>query len=581
MCGIFGIYGPKAQTPPNCDNIEHRGPDSQGELRLNDLYFKHFRLAIIGEQKFASQPMLSRDGKIAIIFNGEIYNYKELASWLGNPSLAEEGDTRVLVELIAKLGSKCLPKLNGMFAFAAFNKETQSLIVARDRLGIKPLYYTTDDKSFIFSSEIKGFASSISLKMDKTKLDNYLKYASYPSKCETFYENIFQVAPGHFIEVSENGLNYNKFYDIQDDILKWIDKRPQISTYEELFENSIQIRMRSDVPVSLHYSGGTDSTALLLKMKEIYGKVPVISFTMAFEGEEDESCLTEKYCRDLGVENIKVRFDPEETPELSAKLSWLQDEPFGGIPAIAYYKMNIAERRQGFIVSLEGQGGDETLAGYLSHEVMGLLDMHEQGNAKECIMNMATQMNKPVEEIIKQGSAFFNSGFQGHVDMTDIRTSSNCHPDIFVDKLRTIQLNDITNRKIPRVLRFNDRSSMGAGREIRFPLLDHRVVACGVALKHEDKFSSGLGKSPLRKIIERHLPDVACAPKRSVVTPQTRWLKGCLKKWALERIQILRDSNKIENHYFDRVEDFYNNPDPQNSFPVWQLINLSYFIKNI
>jgi asparagine synthase (glutamine-hydrolysing) len=161
--------------------------------------------------------------------------------------------------------------------------------------------------------------------------------------------------------------------------------------------------------------------------------------------------------------------------------------------------------------------------------------------------------------------------------MTDLRDSNARPVEKFIDWLRTIQLYDILQNKIPRTLRFNDRASMANGREVRFPLLDHRVLEYAVAFGHGEKFQHGHTKAPLREIIRRHLPCAYSAPKRSVVTPQTRWFQGELKPWVLERTEVLRKSGSIPAVYFNKVDEFYADPAPTNSFALWQLVNLSYF----
>jgi len=353
-----------------------------------------------------------------------------------------------------------------------------------------------------------------------------------------------------------------------------------VDEYESLLEDAIRLRLRSDVPISLHYSGGTDSTALLLKTKEIWGwDFPIAAFSMAFDGSTfDESGLAGSYCAQIGVQHHKVTLSAVEVPALAAQLHYFEDEPYGGIPTIAYYKLNMAEREKGYIVSIEGQGGDETFGGYVYHAYMAMYDLARSGANPALLKALLQTYRAELGQVVPVAERLIAAGFQAHTDLTDLREPvTACRPEMFMDWLKTIQLHDILSNKIPRTLRFNDRASMACGREIRFPMLDYRVLAYGLAFSHEQKYAQGLSKAPLREIIRRHLQGVYAEPKRSVVTPQTRWLQHELKDWARERIDVLRQSAFLPMEYFGRADAFYRSENPTNSFYIWQLINLSFF----
>jgi asparagine synthase (glutamine-hydrolysing) len=318
----------------------------------------------------------------------------------------------------------------------------------------------------------------------------------------------------------------------------------------------------------------------MLKVKEAWGwDFPLVTFTMAFDDSEvDESDLAAEYCRQIGVENHKVYLTADEVPALAQQLHEYVDEPYGGIPTIAYYRMNQVERERGYIVSIEGQGGDEAFGGYLYHVYLAIYDLHLSGQDPELLTLMLQTHGIELETAIKAADALISSGFHAHTDMTDMRAVEAEPPQKFIDWLRTIQLYDVSLNKIPRTLRFNDRASMACGREVRFPLLDHRALEYAIAFDHRRKYRGGHNKAPLREVIRRHLPGVYNVPKRSVVTPQTRWFRNELKPWVNERIDMLREAGTIPQRYFAAVDSFYRDPEPTNSFPVWQLVNLSYFI---
>jgi asparagine synthase (glutamine-hydrolysing) len=337
--------------------------------------------------------------------------------------------------------------------------------------------------------------------------------------------------------------------------------------------------LRSDVPISLHCSGGTDSIALLLKTKEVWGwDFPITTFTMAFDDAEvDESTIAASYCKRIGVENHKAYLTAAEVPQLARELHDFQDEPYGGVPTIAYFNMNRIERERGYIVSIEGQGGDEGFGGYLSHVTMAIYDLYVSGSDANFLALILRAHKLELKQVLRAAETLIAAGFRSHTDMTDLRSGKADPPEKFLDWLRTIQLYDVLTNKIPRTLRFNDRASMACGREVRFPLLDYRVLTYALAMKHQDKYSGGHAKAPLREIIRRHLPGIYDAPKRSLVTPQTKWLRGPLKAWAQERVDFLQKSNLVPQSYIKIVDRFFGEEMPNNSFPLWQLVNLSFF----
>ena len=493
MCGIAGYFCHEGGPDTKGLSLAHRGPDSHGAFVSGPIRLEHYRLAILGEESVAAQPMTSRDGQFVLVFNGEIYNYVELADWLGEPSLAEEGDTRVLLEFLARFGLERLEMLNGMFAFGLYDLEREELHLVRDRLGIKPLYWSKVQSGVGFASEIKTFEPWRELRMDPVMVDNYLDRGTYPSFEKTFYKDIHQVQAGCSMTFSRKAMTRQQYYSLKDDCLAWINRSPSVDEYEELLADSIRLRLRSDVPVSLHFSGGIDSTALLTKMKEEWsGRSPVVDFSMGFAEGEDESQLAGDISRMVGAEFHSVLLSAHEVPQLAEELSWYQDEPYGGVPTIAYYKFNKVQRDAGFIVGLEGQGGDETFGGYLSHVSMAVADLEESGASPDILNTVAAHYGQTVEELASVGRKLYANGFLGHTDLTDLREGFGHSPELFVDRLRTIALYDILENKIPRTLRFNDRASMATGREVRFPLLDHRVLACGLAMRHEQKFANGL-----------------------------------------------------------------------------------------
>ena len=580
MCGFFGTFLGNQNLAKQMEPLDHRGPDASNYFQNKQLYFKHFRLAIIGNQENAKQPMFSFDGRVGIVYNGEIYNYKELAHAIGRKDLIEYGDTRVLVELLSVKGMSCLSKLNGMFSIVIYFKEKNEIVLVRDRFGIKPLFYKFQNGSIYFASEIKSLKKIFSnINFDEKKIFNFLDDAEYPYAKDTFYKNIKQLEGGTFLKMNETGFKIHRWFCLKDYYNNFKKDNLSYEGYEYLLKNSIKLRTRSDVPISLHYSAGTDSTALLLKFKEVYGEtVPITTFTMAYnEPSVDESILAEQYCKKININNHKVYLSAHEVPDLAKIVNKFQDEPYAGIPVIAYHKMNKIEKDLGFVVSLEGQGGDEGLGGYLYHIYLAAYDLYLSGSNNALFDLILKENNLNKKDVINKSEKLLENGFNVHTDMTDLKTNKKkLKFEKFIDWLTTVQFYDILINKIPRVLRFHDRVSMSLGREIRFPLLDHRLITYGLALDVKLKYQNGLSKAPLRNIIKSKLKDVYRHPKRSIVTPQTIWLKNELRSWACDRIELLNEKKIIPNKYIVSSKKFFLEPNSQNSFKVWQLINLSF-----
>ena len=396
MCGFFGTFLGNQNLAKKMVSLEHRGPDGTNSFENKDVYFKHFRLAIIGNEKNAKQPMFSFDGSVGVVYNGEIYNYKELATSLGRKDLIDYGDTRVLVELLSKEGLSCLSKLNGMFSLAIYFKHQNEIVLLRDRFGIKPLFYKLHRNSLYFASEIKSLKKIFpDVIFDEMKIINFLDNAEYPYFKDTFYKNINQLQGGTYLKMNKNGFKIHKWFCLKEYFNNFNKNNLSFEGYEDLLKNSIKLRTRSDVPISLHYSAGTDSTALLLKLKEVYeNKLPINTFTMAYnELSVDESNLAEEYCNKLNINNHKVYLNANEVPELARTVNQFQDEPYAGIPVIAYYKMNKFERDLGYVVSLEGQGGDEGLGGYLYHIYLAAYDLYKSGSNNK-LLELILKANK-------------------------------------------------------------------------------------------------------------------------------------------------------------------------------------------
>ncbi len=585
MCGIIAIVGddidPERVKKP-LDMLQHRGPDAEGtkSFRSNKCVLGHRRLKIIDLSDIGNQPMTDPSGRYWIVFNGEIYNYLELRDQLSDHfDFRTHTDTEVLLAAWLAWGEDSLDQMIGMFAFAIWDERNQTLFAARDRFGVKPLYYAKhSDGSLILASEIKSLhKAGIIRKPDEETWATYLTDGLYDYSEHTFWEGVKQLRGGHVLNWSKDGIEIRCWYDLGRDAGKEIDDRPfEIvkKEYLELLKDTIRLRFRSDVPIGINLSGGLDSSSLLALIQDVHGDdndVTAFTFTTG-DDRYDElpwvSRMVEKTCHPL----IESRLSSEEVPKLAESVQRHQDEPFGGLPTLAYAKLFETARSNGITVLLDGQGIDEQLAGY---------DYYK----KVLTANDSVQTNLP-----KQSSS---PTIQG-IKKSPVRP--NClHPEFrkcsrvvkfsqpFIEPLRNLQYRDTRYTKIPRALRFNDRVSMRSSIELREPFLDHRLFEHGFKQRSCWKIKEDKCKWLLRDVIRPLIPDqINEAPKRPLQTPQREWLKGPLKKWSSEKIEDALgayDTSWLNADAVWKEWKCYCSENIDNSFYIWQWITMGLMAK--
>ena len=565
MCGIVGVVGNKGSE--NLINAmvksqSHRGPDYSGIWRDDQVFFGHNRLSIIDLSTEANQPFVS--DRYILVFNGEIYNYIELKAELNEYEFKTNSDTEVLIAAYIKWGKQCLSRLNGMFSFAIWDTKDKTLFAARDRFGVKPFYYHFSNNTFYFSSEIKALhAASIKKEPNKKVWFNYIASGSYGMPNETFWNEIEQLQGGHYLEFIENKLTIEKWYFFEEEIKK--HKKEQSfdevkKQYKELLLDSIKIRFRSDVKVGFNISGGLDSSVLLALVNQLEKKSKINAFTFYTNNQKyDELPWVEEMIALTNNPLEKVLLRPDE--EFKNKLlyiSKIQDEPFGGIPTIAYSEIFKQARSKENIVLLDGQGMDEQWAGY---------DYYVQNN-DSTIQGVSKSPFRP--NMLSKKAAKF------------IRKAN--YPKHFESEVLNKQYRDLFYTKIPRALRFNDRVSMAYSTELREPFLDYRLVELAFAQPLKYKIHNGIQKYLLRELVSEYLSDgITYAPKRPLQTPQREWMGKELKEFIDETIVDLKNSEYSEWFNIDEIENEWNLyllGDKDSSFHIWQILSLRMLFDN-
>lgn len=566
MCGIAGIIADK----PSEDRLDamlsiqqHRGPDYTGKYISNNAVLGHNRLSIIDLSESANQPFYSKDGNLILVFNGEIYNYLELIEELkGNFTFTTTSDTEVLLAAFQYWGADCLHKLNGMFSFAIWNVEKEMLFAARDRFGVKPFNYHHNGKDFVFASEIKTlFAAKVPKGVNESVWASYFAYGSYGMPNETFWQGIEQLPGGHLLEFSKGQLKIKKWYFFEEEILKYKTNNSFELTkqaYDSLLKDSLKLRFRADVPVGFNISGGVDSSTLLAYVHKTMNSNNIKAYTFyCNDNNYDELPWVEEIIQFTKNPLKKVLLEPLYVEVLAKEMTFYQDEPFGGIPTIAYGELFKQAKKDGVKVLLDGQGMDEQWAGY----------------------DYYVSKNESVIQGVKKSPfkrSVLNSNFLKLAEKPS-------YPTPFNDEVLNLQYRDLFYTKIPRALRFNDRVSMAASTELREPFLDYRLVEFAFAQPIEFKIKNGIQKYLLRDLVSENLSEsISYAPKRPLQTPQREWLGEELKEFVDLQISDLLSSNFkgwFCKQSLEKEWENYKNGDNDSSFHIWQWVNLGLLLK--
>ncbi|MGH7412046.1 MAG: asparagine synthase (glutamine-hydrolyzing), partial [Candidatus Methylomirabilis sp.] len=466
MCGIAGAFGVgtrSAEVRAMVASQRHRGPDAEGlyEDPAGLAGLGHNRLSIIDLSPAGRQPMASEDGRYWMVLNGEVYNYRELRAELGDYPFRSKTDTEVILAAYGRWGEACLDRFLGMFAFLIWDEKEGHLFAARDRFGVKPLYYhRRPDGTLLVSSEIKALhAAGVPAQPDPVAWSTYLTHGLCDHSERTFWEGIRSLPPGHALTWKDGQTRTRCWYGLSDRVGPELDGRPEESVKEEylaLLKESVGLRFRSDVPVGINLSGGLDSSTLLGLVQSIQGaESDVKAFTFVTgDPAYDELPWVEQMLRRTCHQSIVCRLAPEDVPGLAESVQAHQDEPFGGLPTLAYARLFERAREENVIVLLDGQGMDEQWAGY---------DYYRSAvNGGEAGVVQGTTESPVRAECLTPEFRMKAEPFVAG------------HP--FPDPLRNLQYRDVRFTKIPRALRFNDRASMRSSTELREPFLDHRLV---------------------------------------------------------------------------------------------------------
>lgn len=565
MCGIAGILGAAASENAVLKLLEkqrHRGPDAENYWCQPGIALGHNRLRILDLSEAANQPMFSHNRRYTMVFNGEIYNFKELQKELTSFHFTTTSDSEVLLAAYQKWGVTMLSKLNGMFSIAIWDTEKRELFLARDRFGVKPLYYSFCNGSLYFASEIKSlFHAGLPKVMNQPVWAAYFKKGSYGMPNQSFWKGIEQLPGGNYaiLSLNDTTLQPQLWYDFVDRI-KHTPKLPVTvlkESYEALLLDAIRLRFRADVPVGMNISGGLDSSILLAMVNaHLPSHEKIDAFTFYSNDQRyDELSWVEDLVSNTGYHLNKVLFTPNAVPDLIQKVSYYQDEPFGGFPTLAYSLLFETARKKNIPVLLDGQGMDEAWAGYDYYFT----------NSNFLIQGLTTNPVHP-ECIDPELLA------QKQIEIYD---------KPFESPLQNLQYRDLLYTKIPRALRFNDRVSMMYGIELREPFLDYRLVELAFAQEDTLKHNGTDSKWLLREMVkDKFNSTIVYAPKKALQTPQREWigeqLQGAFNDWIHQFIKL----DFVNRKQVLSTWEAYCRGNRDNSFYIWQWVNSVLLLQN-
>ncbi len=634
MCGIGGFWDHNGPNDPRImENIlremansqKHRGPDSDGFFMSSEegIGFCHRRLSIIDLSETGSQPMKSRDGRWIVVYNGEWYNHRQIRDSLGNRRWRGSSDTETLVECLSYFGIEdTLPKMNGMFAFSAWDSEKKELHLVRDRFGIKPLYFGQQDGLTVFSSELSGIFSQGNFKMEiePAAVLSFLRLNYVPSPL-CICKDIIKLPPGYHAKIGKKGeVVQRQWYDLtkeleKSEILSLRGFEEEVIWMEEQIERSVSMRMLSDVPLGSLLSGGIDSSLVSLFMQK-GSSSPISTFSIGFaESEFDESQYAKKVSELIGSQHNELNVSSEDVMDLIPHMPGIFSEPLGDSSQIPTYIVSRLAREQ-VTVALGGDGGDEVFGGYMRYPqsldgsrifsgpfsifrdpsvtllntippslwdlILGWLPRNLRPRYPGDWVHRwsrRAKLRRPEDrhaDLVEQWIEQIEKGSGRNWERCDILAKSD-PGEQFAD-LDRLQIIDMKTWMVDDILAKVDIAAMACGLEVRVPLLDHNVVEGALSLSPSSRYSRRTGgKWILKKILSRHLPnELFNRPKQGFVLPIEKWIRGPLKEWA--RLTLTEEnliSVGITNPQdYIRILEMHIEGRGEYATPIWTLLSL-------
>ncbi|OCB76491.1 hypothetical protein LPBF_06010 [Flavobacterium crassostreae] len=532
MCGINGILHLQSQKKVSLscvtkmrDALEHRGPDDKGVFIENNLGLGHRRLSILDLSAAAKQPFVSQNQRYIMVYNGEIYNFKDFYPELKNKGfvLKTSSDTEVLLLLYQLYGLEMLPRLNGMFAFAIWDTEQKKLVLARDRMGVKPLYYSFYNQTLYFASEQKAlFAAGVPLKIAQDSLEEYV-FNRFVAGENTLYQNVKKVLPGHHIHIYPNQkVVVQKWWDLKHEIQNQATIQNPVDWFTSTLDASVKLRMVSDAPVGVLLSGGLDSSSILASLKAQNFK-NISTFNIGFkEKQHNESHLAKMLSDQLEYPFETIQLEDYQLYEQLLNATYFQDEPIMHLNEP--HLLTIAQKAKSKVkVLLSGEGADELMGGYVRYKPlqypsllgiiakMGSFGLFAQKARYEKLIRYA-QIPTHAGLVLYNGCNIYPPDIAKQFGL--LRAPQNQYRNHIYQEAKEVYPNNLRRQALyfdqhtylNSLLDRNDRTTMGAGIECREPFLDQRLITGLGSLDDQWFFRGKKGKYILKTAMQERLP---------------------------------------------------------------------------
>jgi asparagine synthase (glutamine-hydrolysing) len=615
ICGIAGIWrngffdGVEYRLQQMITSLGHRGPDGRGVYHDHHMALGHTRLAIMDLSEASAQPFYDPSGRYVLVYNGEIYNYKEIAKEITGFDFVTHGDTELVMAAFCKWGIACVERFNGIFAFAIWDKVEQVLSMARDRMGVKPLYYATACNIFVFASEVRALLASgfVAPEVDRASVYGYLQYqsAGYPG---SIVKCVQEISPGHYAKLSRNGFEsvcYWKPTTIPTDH-QWITNPQMLKKHLfSLISDAVSSRMVAAVPAGIFLSGGMDSSAILALMS-LHSQSAINTFTLRLEENGlDESHDAAAFAAACQANHHIVSIHPDDCLEQVSAYLRAMDSP--SMDGLNTFIISSAAKKAGMRVMLSGLGGDELFAGYPGFRYAHWLQRHRFS------FDHTGLVRKGLSALVLKLNLIQAPGLS-KILLSTSHAVSDCYPSfrqvMFEEQLRQFTRMDFTPSKMvtetiqsfdvptgsyltslysraeytfyasKTLLRDNDQMGMANALEIREPFFDHRLVAFILGLPDELK----LGSHPKQLLMDTLYPLLPAGfnrkPKKGFVLPMQKWMRGPLQELCNHAICTVADRDFINRQYLlDSWQNFLKGDKRVSWTTMWLFVVLGEWLE--
>jgi asparagine synthase (glutamine-hydrolysing) len=604
MCGIVGFnWEDKRLLKSMMASVSHRGPDQSGFYTDKNISLGHQRLSIIDLSAFGKQPIFNEDQSIAIVFNGEIYNHQDIRHELEElgHKFYTNTDTEAIVHAYEEYGAECLSRFNGMFAFAIYDSRDKSVFLARDRIGIKPLYYSFDKGKLIFASEIKALLEhDLNREVDKEALAQFFTFG-YTVSPKTMFRNIYKLPPAHYLVLTKGKISVRRYWSLLFDK----SHRSFTAWKHELsgrLKQSVNLQLMSEVPLGAYLSGGMDSSTIVAMMSKLMDK-PVNTFSVGFDSEQviDELKYARLVADKFDTNHHEIIVSNDDAIKALPTIAWHLDEPISNPASVPLYIMSKAAKKKMTVV-LTGNGGDEVFAGYRQHKVLSYASRLRHipfvaSNATGCGLGLAAQLTgNPLRRYLRFAADFIpklNDPASAYCTLMyktfkihdrQRMLGIDYYPEQSIAPFFAIRgniLDKLTSIDIMRLLPedyliVDDKINMANGIESRVPFLDHTLVEFGAKMPSDLKLCCGTGKYILRKAMKDILPKEVISRKKYGFTPPiSSWIDKELMDYAQE-VLLSSQNDYLNRDYITKVltktkdKRHYNKVFPLLMFGLWQ-----------